>query len=268
LLPLLSALAQELYPSEGHVTVNEDHAVIVLKRCDLNADGTLDSEEFLDALNMWCFYLERKTVIDQAIERYDVDNSGVIEMTELQAVLTDLDVLHELEAPTEAEVASTFQMADITKDGNIDRMELMFGITMHLVAKERQSKGNQYHPTLHDWIVQKLKRIFQFTPDLNIQEDMFEEICTISTATEKSKDDMVACLNRFLNQSYKAVPQSVRKLYKLDDIKRMIDEFVSELVKKQRAANSVNPWMYKDLLAEKRQAALGGSGSGSRKRAE
>jgi Ca2+-binding EF-hand superfamily protein len=254
LIPLLGALAQELYP--GRCQVTEDHAVVVLKRCDLNADQRLDLEEFLDALGLWCFYLERKLDIDQAIDRYDVDKSDSLEMGELHIVLNELDEAHKFSAPTAQEVATTFKMADVTGDGNIDRMELMFAITMHLVAKERQSKGNQYHPTLHDWILAKLKRIFQFTPDLNIQDDMFEEICKISTTTDKSQQAMLAYLNNFLAETYSEVPPSVQRLYPKNKIKGMIDAFVAELAKKQRDANSINPWIYTDILGEKRSEAL------------
>merc|ERR1712093_520791 len=104
--------------------------------------------------------MEQKADITKTIEKYDADCSGKLDMQELRNILLDIDELQGFDPPGDTEVTTAFKMADVTNDGNIDRIELTHSITMHLLAKTRQRKGNNYHPAIHQWIMRQLKRIF------------------------------------------------------------------------------------------------------------
>ena len=78
----------------------------------------IDPNELNYAIRIWKNYLDNKNHLDEMFEKYDTEKKGVLEFTELKALLTDLTDPDD-PPPTDKEVHTVLYEAD-RKDGKMD----------------------------------------------------------------------------------------------------------------------------------------------------
>lgn len=245
LLPVMQAVTDELYPKKQMV-ITEDDTDFVMKTADNSGDGKLDHGEFMKALEFWDYFCDKKKEIDMVINRYDVDMSGELEEAEFEVLLQDLAKMNNFTPPGPDEANTMFHMADMNKNGKIEKVELSHAMASYLQAKQQQALGNVYHPNLHDWIRKQVEYIFYFVPNHDWHGEVYNEIVKMKPWRKLYKylEEVIPSALKLTKHPNKAKAQLQTQ------VETMISKFCKELENNQRYENENNPWIYMPVEGE------------------
>lgn len=98
----------------------EDEILNLVIEYDVNGDGTIDFDEFLEMMMKQTEDVDQSLEIREAFKIFDCDGNGYIDSKELTQVLTRMG-----EALTAEEAAEFMKEADLDGDGKLDYNEFV-----------------------------------------------------------------------------------------------------------------------------------------------
>lgn len=111
LLPVLRSIGQN---------PTEDEILSLVIEYDVNGDGTIDFDEFLEMMMKQSKDVDQTIEIREAFKIFDRDGNGYIDAKELKQVVTRMG-----EALTSAEADEFMKEADLDGDGKLDYNEFV-----------------------------------------------------------------------------------------------------------------------------------------------
>lgn len=124
----------------------EEEVTKVFRKSDLKKTGDLDLDEVVAAVAKWKSMMNEQEFFTNLFVKFDVDQSGHIDKTELTALLTDLN--ESSEPPSEEEVGDIIMRVDQDSNAVLDKAELQSAvetwyIDRQLLKEEQQEKAKE-----------------------------------------------------------------------------------------------------------------------------
>merc|ERR1711893_96789 len=104
----------------------EDEILEMVMESDLNGDGTIDFQEFLEMMKRKSSETDQLESLKEAFKIFDKNRNGYIEAKELKSVTTTLG-----EKLSEAEFLEFWAEADVNNDGKLDYNEFIKMMTQY-----------------------------------------------------------------------------------------------------------------------------------------
>mmetsp|Transcript_5342 Transcript_5342/g.15105 ORF Transcript_5342/g.15105 Transcript_5342/m.15105 type:complete len:206 (+) Transcript_5342:81-698(+) len=119
----------------------EEEVDFIFKQADVhgtllgNPDGKLDTDELQYAIALYSRYLGLRPHMDRLLADFDGDKSGTLDQNELRAYMARMKGEKQVD---DREVNWLMQRADISKDGTLDKGELLRGTVEWYTLSEKQ----------------------------------------------------------------------------------------------------------------------------------
>mmetsp|Transcript_254 Transcript_254/g.582 ORF Transcript_254/g.582 Transcript_254/m.582 type:complete len:219 (-) Transcript_254:58-714(-) len=103
------------------------------------SDGEIDASELRSAVAYWVTYVDNRPFLEESFAKFDTNQSGKLDQMELKNYLVSLNGGLDV---TDKEVAWVFKMADLSKDGQLSKQELMKA-TLHWYVYVNDGRSSQ-----------------------------------------------------------------------------------------------------------------------------
>lgn len=120
----------------------DDDISFILKTCDKDGTSSIERSELKFAISAWDLYLDTKQHADSIFDKYDRNRSGRLERAQLRAYLLDILALEGEYGISEADVDFVLKVADETKDGSINKMELHKATACFVAARTKENDAS------------------------------------------------------------------------------------------------------------------------------
>ncbi|KAJ9458437.1 hypothetical protein DIPPA_02032 [Diplonema papillatum] len=123
--------------SDADEDVQHEDVTWLLKLCDKDAAGGIDASDLPEAFSWWEHYRTSLPVLRALLLKYDVSDTGMLELSELQAMLTHLNDGHPVE---EEEAAQILALCDTSQTEGLNTSELMYAISVWYASHDDLSR--------------------------------------------------------------------------------------------------------------------------------